>query len=139
MTESDAVVVRVDGEFAWVAVQTNCSSCSSAGCGLGSGRSRANQLVRNDIGARVGDQVTLTVPEGAVLRAVLFCYLVPVALALAGGASGMAIAGEGGSIIGAMLGLAAGWASLRIFGRREPELRMTLKSAVIQLHRNPQT
>lgn len=139
MTESDAVVVRVEGEHAWVDIQTNCSSCSSTGCGLGSGRSRAPQRVRNDVGARVGDQVMLAVPEGAVLRAVLFCYLLPVVLALAGGASGMAIGGEGGAIAGAMLGLAGGWTSLRVFGRREPELRMTLKNAVVQLHRNPQT
>jgi sigma-E factor negative regulatory protein RseC len=139
MTENDAVVVRVEGEHAWVDFQANCSSCSSTGCGLGSGKSRATQRIRNDIGARVGDQVLLSVPEGAVLRAVLFCYLLPVVLALAGGASGLAVAGEGWAIVGALLGLAGGWASLRVFGRREPELRMTLKSAVIQLHRNPQT
>lgn len=139
MTESDAVVVRIEGDYAWVDIRSNCSSCSSAGCGLGSSRRMASQRVRNDIGARVGDPVTLAVPEGAVLRAALFCYLLPVALALAGGASGMAMAGEAGSVVGALLGLAGGWSALRVFDRREPELRMTIKNAVVQLQRNPQT
>ena len=139
MTESDAVVVRLEGDYAWVDVQASCSSCSATGCGLGSGKGRALQKVRNETGARVGDQVTLVIPEGAVTRAAFFCYLLPVAMVLAGAASGMALADRSGAIGGVIFGLAAGWLSLRIAGRREPELHMTLKSAVVQLHRNPQT
>jgi sigma-E factor negative regulatory protein RseC len=139
MTESDAVVVRLEGDHAWVDLQAGCASCSSTGCGLGSGRGRAQQKVRNDVDARVGDQVTLVIPDGAVLRAALFCYLLPVVLVLAGAACGMALAGNPGALGGAIVGLAAAWFNLRIAGRREPELRMTLKNAVVQLHRNPQT
>lgn len=139
MTESDAVVVRLEGDYAWVDVQASCSSCSATGCGLGSGKGRALQRVRNETGVRVGDQVTLAISDGAVLRAALYCYLLPVALVLAGATSGMALANNFGAIGGAILGLAGGWLSLRVAGRREPELRMTLKSAVVQLHRNPQT
>lgn len=139
MTESDAVVVRLEGDYAWVDVQAGCSSCSATGCGLGSGKGRALQKVRNAVGARAGDQVTLVIPEGAVLRAAFFCYLLPVALVLAGAVSGTAMAGNFGAIGGAVFGLAAGWFSLRVAGRREPALHMTLKSSVVQLHRNPQT
>jgi sigma-E factor negative regulatory protein RseC len=139
MTDSDAIVVRLDGDHAWVDVQAGCDNCSATGCGLGSGKGRAQQKVLNLVGARAGDHVSLSVPEGAVLRAAFFCYVLPVMLVLVGAAFGMAVADNPGSIGGALFGLFAGWSGMRIAGRREPELRMTLKSAVVQLHRNPQT
>jgi sigma-E factor negative regulatory protein RseC len=140
MTESEAVVVRLDGDDVWLEIRDACSSCGgSAGCGLGDGKGRRPQRLRNTIGARVGDTVVLAVPEGAVLRAVFYCYLLPLLVALAGAASGMIFGGEPGAMLGAVVGLAGGWLVMRRAGRREPAPAMRLKAAVVHLHRNPTT
>lgn len=140
MTESEAVVVRLDGDDVWLEIRDACSSCGgSAGCGLGDGKGRRAQRFRNTVGARVGDTVILAVPDGAVLRAVFFCYLLPLVIALAGAASGMTLGGEPGAMLGAIGGLAGGWLVMRRANGREPAPAMRLKPAVIHLHRNPTT
>jgi sigma-E factor negative regulatory protein RseC len=137
VTESDAVVTRLDGDYAWVDLQSGCTTCGeSGGCGLSDGKGKRPQRLPNGIGARVGDQVVLSVPDGAVLRAVLYCYLLPLAMVLALAAGGMAIANESGAIFGALGGLVLGWSAMRTAGRREPLPSMRLKHAVVQLHRN---
>lgn len=137
MTESEAVVIRLDGDYAWVDLQSGCATCGeSGGCGLSDGKGKPRQRLRNEIGARVGDQVVLSVSDGAVLRAVLYCYLLPLAMVFALAAGGMAIANESGAIVGALGGLGLGWSAMRLAGRREPLPSMRLKHAVVQLHRN---
>lgn len=137
MTESDAVVTRLDGDYVWVDLQSGCTTCgASGGCGLSDGKGKRQQRLLNGIGARVGDQVVLSVPDGAVLRAALYCYLLPLAAALALAAAGMAVANEIGAVFGALGGLALGWSAMRTAGRREPLPSMRLKQAVVQLHRN---
>jgi sigma-E factor negative regulatory protein RseC len=137
VTESDAVVTRLDGDYAWVDLQSGCSTCGeSGGCGLSDGKGRRQQRLINGIGARVGDHVILSVPDGAVLRAAFYCYLLPLAILLALAAGGMAIANETGAILGALSGLVLGWSAMRMAGRREPLPSMRLKHAVVQLHRN---
>ena len=137
MTESEAVVTRLDGDYAWVDVAGACNSCgASGGCGLSDGKGKAQQRLRNDIGAQVGEQVVLSVPDGAVLRAALYCYLLPLGMVFAFAAGGLAIANEPGAVLGALAGLVFGWLAMRAAGRREPLPSMRLKHAVIQLHRN---
>lgn len=136
MTESDAIVTGLDGEYAWVDIDAACTSCSdSGGCGLSDGKGRKRQRVRNDIGARIGERVVVGVPDGVVLRAALYCYVLPVVMALALGAVGMNIAGEIGAILGVLGGLAIGWLGMRSVGQREPLPTMQLKHAVLHLHR----
>lgn len=140
MTESEAVVTRLEGDFVWVNLNSDCSSCAgSGGCGLGDGKGKRPQRIRNTIGARVGDHLILSVPDGAVMRAVLYCYLLPLILVLLAAGGGMALGGEFGSIIGAIAGLSLGWLGLRRFGPREPAQEIRLKSTVVHLHRNSQT
>lgn len=147
MTESEGIVARVDGEHVWLDVSgaTGCGGCEKGGgCGLG-GDSRGRRLrrVRNTAGARIGDTVVLSVPDGAVLKAALWSYLAPLALAITGAASGLTFfGGDGAAVAGAVAGLAAGGLVLKLAGNRlargrEPLLAMRVKPAVVQLHRKP--
>ena len=98
--------------------------------------------MRNSIGARVGDTVSIGIPDGAVMKAALHSYLIPLALILGGAAAGMLIGGDGTAILGAVVGLIAGWFGLRranrLFGSvREPLVTMRIKGGVVHhLHRN---
>jgi sigma-E factor negative regulatory protein RseC len=145
MSENEAVVTRVDGDHIWVDVnsRSSCSSCEqAAGCGLGDGKGKPPQRMRNLVGARVGDIVSIDVPDGAVIKAAVLSYLLPLAIALSGAAAGMAIGGDGTAVLGAIVGLLIGWIGLRQAARRfvsfwEPLLTMRIKGVVVhQLHRN---
>lgn len=137
MTESEAVVTRLEGDHAWVDLQSGCTTCGAAGgCGLSDGKGKPQQRLRNEVGAQVGDRVVVSVPDGAVLRAAFYCYLLPVAMVFALAASGMVVANEMGSIVGALIGLVLGWLFVRLAGQREPLPSMKLKHAVVHLHRN---
>jgi sigma-E factor negative regulatory protein RseC len=138
VTESEALVTRLDGDYVWVDVDGGCSSCAqSGGCGLSDGKGKRPQRIRNAVGAQVGDKVILIIPNGAVIRAVFYCYLLPLALTLFAAAGGMALGGEPEAMVGAIVGLAAGWFGLRRFGQREPAPEIRLKVAVVNFHRNP--
>ncbi len=145
MSDSEAVVARLEGEHAWLEVckPADCENCDSAdGCGLG--RGKRLQRVRNTIGARVGDIVVVSVPDGAVLKAVLFSYLMPLAMALTCASIGMGLAEDFGALVGLVLGLVLGVAVLRaansrLAAGREPLLAMRIKPVVVQLHRNQES
>ena len=81
--------------------------------------------VANSIGARVGDHVQLTVAGGALWRASLMSYVLPLLLAIAGAAGGQSLAGDAGAILGTLAGLGGGLALLRrneMRARREGSL-----------------
>ena len=78
----------------------------------------------NDIGAAVGDQVVVSVADGAVLRGIGLVYLLPLALLVAGAAFGSALAGEesqrdGYAAAGGALGLIAGFLLSRWLDSRQ--------------------
>ena len=142
MIDSEAVVARLEGEHAWLELcrPSACGSCGSAEA-CATGRNKRLQRVRNTVGARVGDTVVVTVAEGAVLRAAVWSYLMPLALALLGAAVGAAGYDDVGALIGVAVGLAAGVVALRGIGARleagrEPLLALRIKPAVVQLHGN---
>jgi sigma-E factor negative regulatory protein RseC len=139
MTENEAVVISLDGSDAYVDVNAACSGCEqkTGGCGLGDGKGKRPQRVPNKVGAKVGDKVILSIPDGLVLRAVLHCYLLPLALAFVAALLGMAVAGDPGAFMGGLVGLIAGWLALRRVGHREPLVTMRLKDPVVYFHRNP--
>jgi sigma-E factor negative regulatory protein RseC len=130
MLETRAVIVQTDGQYALVqANQANgCEQCNGKGCGAG----KLSQLfcskprefqVENQINASVGDQVIISVAEGAVLRGIGMVYLLPLMLLFVGAMLGNIWAGQigqrdGYAAVGALLGLAVGfvfakWISLR--------------------------
>jgi len=130
--EAGAVVRKIEGGDALVEVQEEqaCGHChESEGCGsrlliqlLGPGQQRIYR-VRNDIGAVAGDSVIVTVPEGAVLQASFFSYMLPVALVIVGAAVASFIspnpaAADGYALAGAGIGLVIGMACLRLAQHR---------------------
>ncbi|HEX5337249.1 MAG TPA: SoxR reducing system RseC family protein, partial [Gallionella sp.] len=91
MLETRAIVVQVDGPFALVrANQGNgCGQCNGKGCGTGKLSqmfcSKPRQFqVDNPIDAKVGDEVIVSVADGAVLRGIGLVYLLPLLLLVAG-------------------------------------------------------
>ncbi|TBW57858.1 sigma E positive regulator RseC/MucC [Marinobacter halodurans] len=133
MIEERGTVVAVIDEAAWVQTirQSTCGNCSARkGCGQGALASmsdgRANQVrVRNDLGARVGDQVILGIEESQLLRASLLVYAWPLSVMLLGALAAAAVwpGQDGPAILGGVLGLAAGFGALRMRspqGRRHP-------------------
>ena len=130
MLETRAVIVQTNKKYALVqADQANgCEQCDGKGCGAG----KLGQLfcskprrfrVDNPINANVGDQVIISVGEGAVLRGIGLVYLLPLILLLAGAMLGNNVAAQteqrdGYAALGALLGLTvgfvlAGWLSSR--------------------------
>lgn len=140
--EHDAVVTRVAGSYAWLDVNDDggCSSCSqNEGCGKRA--KRKPQRVRNAVGARVGQRVILSVPQGAVLKATLWTYALPLLFMLVGAASGLTFAGDPGAAVGAVAGLIVAlgilrWAEARLSDAGELLVSMRIKDVVVQLHRN---
>lgn len=120
MSQCEAVVVAVAGGEVWVEVPERAPSCGNCktvdACqtgllGLGTGPRRYR--LENRIGARVGDQVQLTVADGTVWRASLQSYVLPVLLAIGGAAIGQFATGDPGAVLGMLAGLGCGLLLLR--------------------------
>ena len=100
MIEETGQVVECQGRFAWVETRraSTCGSCSaSKGCGTATlakvlGQRRTRTRVLNDLGAGVGDEVVIGLPEQALVRGALAVYLVPLLGLLAGGLFGAYLA-----------------------------------------------
>lgn len=130
ITETGRVVAVGKGN-AWVqAIRASaCESCSArSGCGqrvlAAASSGRANQvLVGNNLGARVGDQVTVAVSESALLSASLLVYALPLLLLVLGAMAGQQwySGGDAGAIAGSAVGLAAGFAIARFVQARSSE------------------
>jgi len=112
MIESPARVTRVAGETAWVVSEApaSCGACAGKGCGS----SVFNRLwhpddpeypVSNPIAATPGEAVVVGVPDGALLGATGWVYLLPLATLFAGAAVGNWLGGELFSVLGGLLGL----------------------------------
>jgi positive regulator of sigma E activity len=145
MIDSEAVVARVEGDYVWLDVRgnPNCASCEqSKSCGSGGDSGKPPQRLLNTVGARVGDIVIVSVPDGAVLTAVLYSYLFPLTLTIGGAAVGMSAVGtDVAAMVGALSGLAIGWFSLRLNGGLrssigEPFPTMRIKHAVVHFQRD---
>ncbi len=92
MLETRATVMQVSPQSALVRANqvSGCEQCNGKGCGS----SKVAQLfchtprqfeVENAIGAVVGDEVIISVADGAVLRGIGLVYLLPLALLVSGG------------------------------------------------------
>lgn len=118
MIETPARVTRVEGDTAWVTSKapSSCGACGGKGCGS-SLFSRfwhpdePEYRVDNPIGASMGEMVVVGLPDGALLRAALASYGMPLIFLLAGAVLGNFMFREPGSIWGGLfgLGLAAVW------------------------------
>lgn len=124
MLETRAIVVHREGQSTQVraSVASGCSACNGKGCGSGKLTqlfcSKPRQFaVDNSIDAGVGDEVIVSVPNGAVLRGISLVYLLPLLLMFAGAAM-LAGSGDGYAALGASIGLLAGFALARRLSAR---------------------
>lgn len=122
-------VLEVEGNWAWVACrrQVECARCAEGrGCGGGVlGRLLGDRLHKvraatGSVAVTPGDQVLIGLGEDVVLRAAAAVYLVPLLLALAGGAVAAALTAGGdlAAMLGAAGGLALGLGWARGYSRR---------------------
>jgi sigma-E factor negative regulatory protein RseC len=133
MIEEPAVVVRVEGEYAWVEAdrRTSCGQCAAQkGCGtsiVANWYSKKMQAMRviNSIDAQVGDQVVVGLNEGALVKSSLIMYILPllsmIAFVLLGQwllARWFNSSAEGILILFALTGLGVAWGLVRIFHYR---------------------
>lgn len=125
MAEGIGTVIRgtvrgVDRDEALVEVeQGGCGRCHEEG---GCGGQQLTQMfcagprryrVANDVGAAVGERVTIAIAPGSIRRSANLAYLLPLTAGIAGGGIGMALGGEGASILGFLAGLAAAFIHIR--------------------------
>jgi len=121
MIEARALVVEIDGRHALVQANQadGCGQCHGKGCGSGQLSrlfcSKPRQFqVDNPINACVGDEVIVSVVEGAVMRGIGLVYLIPMVLLLMGSTLGSILAQQPGqedgfAAAGALFGLALGF------------------------------
>jgi sigma-E factor negative regulatory protein RseC len=122
MLEMRAIVLSVQGEQAKISpIGGGCGHCDSVnGCGSSklSQLSCSNQsrkfVVHNKAGAKVGDEVIVTLPKGILLHGTWRLYGLPLLLMLCGGLVGASFAGEtasrdGFALLGSMFGLVSGF------------------------------
>ena len=130
MLESPAIVVALEDQAALVEADYGggCGSgmCSKGGCGtavlgqLFSRNPRGPMRVMNPIQARQGERVIMGLEEGSLLRSAVLAYLFPLLLLFAGALAARFFfhGSDGAAVAGAVMGLALGWGSARILGRR---------------------
>jgi sigma-E factor negative regulatory protein RseC len=132
--ETRAVVVKIDGQHALVKADQadGCEQCAGKGCGAGKlsrlfcSKPRHFQ-VYNPINASVGDEVIVSVAEGAVMRGIGLVYLMPLALLVIGATLGSFWSQPGQSdsyaAVGALFGLVVGFAFAKWVSLQQGESR----------------
>lgn len=90
MVREQGVVERVKGGKALLRIERTsaCATCESRGsCEMGPGKKMMVE-VTNDLGARTGDRVEVSVPTGSILKLSLLVYLFPILSLIAGAYAG---------------------------------------------------
>ncbi len=126
MIEASGKVTAVDDDYALVSiVDKGCGRChEEGGCG---GNNLAQMFcsspkiyrVLNPRQATVGDTVVVAIGEKTLFRGALVAYGFPLLGLFVGAVSGLLIAGDTGSILGAGCGLIFAWGVLRVPGVRK--------------------
>jgi sigma-E factor negative regulatory protein RseC len=146
MLEMRAIVIQVLGEEASVQPLSSggCGHCDSeGGCGSGtltklfcSSKPRSFK-VRNEAGAKVGDEVQVSIPDGVLLRGAVKMYVLPLFLLLVGGIAGVGLAGvaamrDAYAAAGASIGLLLGF----ILARLSPGVGQAVASSIVVTSRS---
>lgn len=132
MLETQGHIIEVDQDHAWVETRraVGCGHCDTTrGCATGTlsqlfgARRMARVRALNPGGRRVGDQVTLVIPDGSLLRSATAVYVIPIAMVLFFAALGSWLGNTHAradlfAAIGAALGMAAGYFWLRFYQAR---------------------
>jgi sigma-E factor negative regulatory protein RseC len=141
MLEMRAIVIQTHGEDASIQpIGTGgCGHCDSeGGCGSGtlsklfcSSKPR-HFKVRNEAGAKVGDEVQVSIPDGMLLRGALKMYVLPLILLLVGAGAGVGLAGgvamrDAYAVAGATIGVLLGF----ILARLSPGVGKAVASSIV--------
>jgi sigma-E factor negative regulatory protein RseC len=131
MIEAQATVMKIEGGVTYVRTnrKSACGTCSSGGeCGSTSlikllGGKEVLFRAVNEVGARVGEEVLVGVEESALTSGSAAAYLVPLLFLILGAAAGTFLGGtpsgkDAYAVLGALAGLAAGFAVLKWFSGR---------------------
>ncbi|MCE5182469.1 MAG: SoxR reducing system RseC family protein [Betaproteobacteria bacterium] len=130
MIETEAIVVKLENAVAYVQAErkSSCSGCNESNCGtsvLASflGQKAPLYRARNEIGAKIGDRVVVGMNETGLFKGTLLFYILPLLLLFAGALAGSALAvtaetRDGYSVVGAAIGLAAGFLGLKFLSAR---------------------
>lgn len=115
-----AIVREIDQADALVEVeQGGCGRCHEAG---GCGGQQLTRMfcstpqtyrVANEIGAGVGDRVTIAIAAGNVRRSANLAYVLPLTATIAGAVFGMFLGDDPGAMLGALAGLLLAFLHLR--------------------------
>lgn len=120
MSEEQGIVIRLkkDG-MADVLTERGdaCGNCSSSHCctAIGSGSNKMVTRALNRVGARAGDEVTLSLRSGIVVKGAAIVYVLPIMGFIAGAAvgasvyQGVGIGKTPGAILFGLAGLAVGF------------------------------
>jgi sigma-E factor negative regulatory protein RseC len=141
MLEMRAIVIQVEGDEASVQPLSTggCGHCNSEG---GCGSSSLSKLfcshkprhfkVSNEVHAKVGDEVQVSIPDGVLLRGAMKLYVLPLILLLLGGIVGVGMAEESAgrdiyAAAGAVIGLLLGF----VLARLSPSVAQAVASSII--------
>jgi len=141
MIEMRAIVIQIHGREASVQpIGTGgCGHCDSeGGCGSGTltkvfcGSKPRQFKVRNEVSAKIGDEIQVSIPDGVLLRGAMKMYVLPLVLLLAGGIVGVSMAGEGAgrdayAAAGAVVGLLLGF----VLARLSPTVGLAVASSIV--------
>lgn len=142
MDVREGLVRRVEGGLAWVDIErrSGCGRCAeSGGCGRSCERSAATYVMPAGPQIRAGEQVFVSVPQGAPLVAALMSYGVALAALFAGAVAARVLAGDSDAAVaaGAIAGLGAAVVWLRVARPRASILPSVIGRADRTLHSEP--
>lgn len=119
MIETPALVLRLQGDTAWVRVESpkSCSACGGKGCGSALYARMLHPrepeyAVDNPIAAQPGERVVIGIEDGVLLKAVALAYGLPLILLVLGALAGSSL-GEGAAVLGGLTGLALGFVRMK--------------------------
>jgi sigma-E factor negative regulatory protein RseC len=142
MIEENAVVISSEAGIVEVEIRrrSSCNACSArSGCGVSLldrvlGRRPQRLVAPNKLGVGPGDEVVIGMPEGALLKAAVAAYMIPLAGLLGGAIIGdLMLGAEAASetlpLLTGLAGLVLGFLVTRLCSRRlatDPRWRAVL-------------
>ena len=95
MATEKGIVTRVFNKTAWVKTSrtSSCEGCTSRrSCNIAEGGQEMEVEALNDVGAKVGDRIVISIDSAALLKVSLMLYVFPILLMLIGAALGQKLA-----------------------------------------------
>ncbi|MCH2039515.1 MAG: SoxR reducing system RseC family protein [Saccharospirillaceae bacterium] len=136
MSQEIVEIVELGKQGVWVEAmqQSACSSCNArSGCGQHSLSKLGRKMrlwVPTDKHFRIGEQATLTLPDGSLAMSALVLYGMPMLGLLSFAVAGHFAAGETGSLVAGLSGLLAGfWFAKTISEQKKEDWQPHFKEA----------